>query len=140
MAFLEEIKVQLSTNSVASSSGEGGWYIALGQLPDSTAVPDRIVALLQTGGGAPDAATEVDRPGLQVLTRGLSLMNNSTAYEEAEAKAQEVKRTLHAMTPGSLDGRHYVGIWAEQDPFFAGYDESDRPRFSQNFRVMRSRT
>lgn len=140
MAFLEEIKVQLSTNSVASSSGEGGWFIALGQMPDSTVTVDRIVALLQTQGFAPDAATEIDRPALQVLTRGLPLMENSTAYEEAEAKAQEVKRTLHAITPGSLSGRHYVGIWAEQDPFFAGYDEKDRPHFSQNFRVERSRT
>ena len=140
MAFLVELGDRLSSQDVASSSGKSGWYLALGQMPDSTAIADRVVALLQTGGFAPDAATEVDRPSFQVLTRGLSIMANSTAYEEAEAKAQAVKRALHALTPGSLGGRHYVGIWAEQDPFFAGYDESERPHFSQNFRVMRSRT
>lgn len=140
MALLDDIGTALSTNSVASSSGESGWYLWKGHMPDSTYVADRAIAVLQTAGFAPDAATEVDRPAFQLLTRGPSIMQVSTAYELVEAKAQAAAAVLHAITPGAINGRHYVGVWAEQDPFFAGLDESDRVVFSQNFRVQRSRT
>lgn len=140
MALLPELGDKLSSQSVASSSGVGGWFISYGEMPDSTATADRMVALLQTGGFAPDAATEVDRPAMQLLVRGQSRTDASTAYEEAETKAQEVKGVLHGITPGTIDGRHYVGIWAEQDPFFGGYDENRRPVFVTNYRIQRSRT
>ena len=145
MSLLDEIGVRLSSQAVASSSGtvtgDETWRLALGFMPDSTLLGDTVVAVIETPGLAPDAATEIDRPGFQVLTRGESLIDTSTAYEAARAKAEEVKTALHAITPGSLGGgHHYTGIWAQQDPFFAGLDESDRPVFSQNFRAQRSRT
>ena len=140
MAFLDEIASRLSSQGVASSSGEQGFFLVRGFLPDSTVLPNRLMAIIQTGGQAPDASVEIDRPGLQVLTRGQSLMTVSSAYQVAEAKAQAAKRALHALTPGSLDGRHYVGIWATQDPFFMGYDSEYRPLFSENFVTQRSRT
>ena len=140
MALVAEIGARLSTQGVASSSGEGGYYLGLGTLMDSTVLPDRMVAVIQTGGQAPDAATEVDRPGFQIITRGPSMMTESSAYPEAEAKAQAAKVALHGMTPGTLSGRHYVGIWATQDPFFIGYDDEYRPLFSENFVAQRSST
>jgi hypothetical protein len=140
MALLDEVASRLSSQGVASSSGEDGFYLVRGWLPDSTALPDQMMAVIQTGGQAADAAVEIDRPGLQVLTRGQSLQTTSSAYQEAEAKAQAAKSALHAITPGSLDGRHYVGIWATQDPFFMGYDSEYRPLFSENFILQRSRT
>ena len=140
MALLDELNGILSTAGVASSSGESGWYLALGLLPDSTVWPDKTVALIQTQGYAPEASVEIDKPSFQVLTRGESVMQTSTAYQVAEAKAYQVHTTLHAITPGAYSSRQYPGIWAEQTPFFLGFDESDRPVFSQNFRTMRSRT
>jgi hypothetical protein len=141
VAILPELGDKLSSQSVASSSGAGDFFLTYGEMPDSTAVAsDRMVALLQTQGFAPDAATEVDRPAVQLLVRGQSRTDASTAYEEAEAKAQEAKRVLHGITPGDIGGRHYVGIWAEQDPFFGGYDERRRPVFVTNYRIERSRT
>ena len=140
MALVAEIGARLSTQGVASSSGEDGYYLGLGMLMDSTVLPDRMVAVIQTPGQAPDAATEVDRPGFQILTRGPSVLTVSSGYKEARAKARDAKTALHAMTPGSLSGRHYVGIWATQEPVFTGYDESYRPLFSENFIAQRSRT
>lgn len=140
MSLVAEIGARLASQGVASSSGEGGFYLALGTLPDSTVLPDRMMAVIQTGGQAPDAATEVDRPGFQIITRGQPLDDVATAYSAAETKAQAAKTALHAITPGALSTRHYVGIWATQDPFFIGYDDEYRPLFSQNFVAQRSRT
>ena len=136
--LLDEIGGVLSTGGVASSSGP--FYLWLGQLPDSTVIPDRAVAILETGGYAPEARAELDRPTFQVLTRGAAVTAVSTAYEEARTKAEAVKTALHALAPGTYSGRHYGGVWAEQDPIHLGLDDSDRPLFSQNFRAMRSRT
>ena len=136
--LLDDIATVLIANSVASSSGEGGWYLWKSHLPDSTYIANLAVAIIETGGYAPDASVELARPTFQLLTRGRSIMQVSTAYEEARAKAQEANDALHAYTPGQINEHHYVGIWAEQDAFFAGLDEGDRPMFSQNFRVQRS--
>lgn len=145
MGLLDEIGARLSSQGVASSSGEGSvevWKLVLGHLPDSTQLGDTVVAVLESGGLAPDAATEVDRPTFQVITRGESLIDTSTAYQTARAKASCASSVLHAVAPGQLgaSGNHYTGIWAQQEPFFAGLDEKDRPMFSQNFLAMRSRT
>jgi len=138
--LLDEIGAWLAAQSVASSSGEDGFFLGLGMMMDSTVLADRMIAVIETGGLAPDAATEVDRPGFQVITRGASTQSVSTAYPEAESKAEAASLALHAIAPGSLSGRHYVGIWATQSHFFLGYDEEGRPLFSQNFLAQRSRT
>lgn len=139
MALLDELGTRLSDQGLASSSGADGWVLYKSQLPDSTTVQDRAVSLFQTPGEAPEARVEIDRPHVQVVVRGASQHDSSTGYEEAEAKAQAIKRDLHEFS-GALSGRHYPGIWALQDPAFAGYDQSRRPRFSVNFRAWRSRT
>lgn len=140
MSLLDDMATVLSTNAVASSSGSGvGWYLWKSRMPDSTQVADRAVALIETGGYAPEASVDVDKPGLWVRTRGAPITSSSSAYEEARTKAAEVQAALHAMQPGTVGTTHYVGVWAEQSAFFAGYDDSERPVFSQNFRVQVSR-
>ena len=140
MALLSEIGTRLSDSTLASSSGKNSWTLIESYLPDSTALPDKIVALLQTGGPPPDAYTEVDRPGFQVLVRGESLNAASSGYDDAEQESQDIKADLHAITPGSLSGRHYVGIWADGDPFLLEYDQSMRPVIATNYTALRSRT
>ena len=140
MALLDEIGTRLDDSGIASSSGDDGWVLMKSMLPDSCALQDKIVALIETGGEAPDAYTELDRPHFQVLVRGDPITTVSSSYEVASAKADEIKRDLHAITPGSLSGRHFVGIWALQDPFLLEYDSSDRPVLAINFRALRSRT
>lgn len=136
MAMLEEIGTVLSTQNIASSSGAGGWLLALSQMPDSTALQDRIVALSQTP-GRPSGADriEVDEMGFQVRVRG-----TSWDWTATEAKAMEVYTALHGLTPGTYSGRYYAGVWADQPPFLLAYDESDRPHVIANYRALRSRT
>jgi hypothetical protein len=109
-------------------------------MPDSTASPDRIVALIETPGTPPLARIEMDEPGLQVRVRGQSYMAASTAYLEARAKAEDTYQALHGLAPGTYSSQHYVGIWAEQPPFLLRYDENNRPEIAFNLRVYRSRT
>lgn len=140
MAILDEIATRLDDQGIASSSGDDGWVLMKSMLPDSSALQDKMVALIEVLGEAPDAYTELDRPHFQVLVRGDPITTVSSAYEEARAKAEEIKIDLHAITPGSLSGRHFGGIWALQDPFLLEYDKSDRPVLQCDFRAFRSRT
>lgn len=109
-------------------------------MPDSAQLQDKVVAIVETPGGPPLATVEVDEPGLQLMVRGASITSESTAYEDAQAKANEIYRDLHGLGAVTLSGRYFPGIWAEQTPFLLQYDESDRPHIACNFRVLRSRT
>lgn len=140
MAILDEIGDRLDSQGIASSSGDDGWVLTKSMLPDSSALQDKMVALIEVLGEAPDAYTELDRPHFQVLVRGDPITTVSSSYETARAKAEEIKVDLHAITPGSLSGRHYAGIWALQDPFLLEYDKSDRPVLQCDYRAFRSRT
>lgn len=117
------------------------WRIYKGHMPDSTAINTRAVALLETAGGGVMGRVPLERPSLQVLVRGVPMHQTSTAYPEAEAKAAEVVDALHGYAGDTLtDGTHWAGVWCEEGPTFAGFDESWRPKFEATFRVWRNTT
>lgn len=137
--FLQEINTIITSNT--TEAGTTDWPIFRSHLPDSTAIGDRAVALLNSAGGPDLGQPDVERPGVQVIVRGLSLKEFSTTYAEAETVAYAVKNALHGFS-GTPDGggTHYVGIWNESGPFFLGHDEAKRPLFSNNLLVQRSRS
>jgi hypothetical protein len=140
MAYLDEIAAIIEAGTTDAGTGSS-FPIIRGHLPDSTVLGDRMVALVMTPGLADQARVEIESPGLQVLVRGASIQEVSTGYEEADNVAWSVKNALHEYvgTPSS-SGKLYVGVWNESGPFFLGFDESFRPRFSNNLRIQRSRT
>lgn len=138
--MLQEIGTELDYKGIASTSGADGWFLMKSMLPDSSALPDKVVALIETPGEPPDARNDLDKPHFQVLVRGDSITTVSSAYEEASAKAKEIKRDLHRIGPATLRGRYYPAMWVLQDPFLLEYDKSDRPTFVMNIRAFRSRT
>lgn len=138
--LLDEIGDRLDAQGIASSSGDDGWVLMKSMLPDSSALQDKMVALIEVPGDAPDGYTELDRPHFQVLVRGDPITQVSSAYEEARAKAEEIKIDLHTLAPATLSGRYFPAMWALQDPFLLEYDASDRPVLSIDFRAFRSRT
>ena len=138
--LLQEIGTELDYKGIASTSGADGWLLVKSMLPDSSALQDKIVALIETPGEPPDAYTEVDKPHFQVLVRGDPITTVSSAYEEASAKAKEIKRDLHRIGPATLRGRYFPAMWAIQDPFLLEVDQNDRPTFVMNVRAFRSRT
>lgn len=145
--------VTTSTGFLAESTGDyitgvieqstvlpSDWSLFLGHMPDSTVVNDKAVALIETPGGGESGRLDMDRRGLQVLVRGSPMTSESSAYEVTEVEALVVREALvgYAGSTGT-QGTHYVGIWGESGPFFAGFDASYRPQFSANYRVWRSR-
>ena len=136
--LLEEIGARLAVQNIASSSGD--WLLMKSFMPDSTALQNKIVALIETAGEAGGDFTELDRPHFQVTVRGDPITQVSSSYTDTRQKIEDVKLDLHTLGPTLLSGRHYAGIWALQDPFLLEYDNSDRPNLVCNFRALRSRT
>ena len=77
--FLQEISTIVETGTTEAGSTHATWPMYRGHLPDSTVVGDRAVALLHApglpdvGGAVSDGRADIERPGLQVVVRGLSL-------------------------------------------------------------------
>lgn len=145
MGMLRELASHLIDSGVVSGSvTTSSFRVFASMVPDSCHIQDRVVGLLETPGFPPDARTDIDRPGLQILVRGDSISSVSTSYETAADKATEIMNTLHATTPGLLSGatsgNRYVGIWATQNPNFLQLDEKERPWLVCNYRIERSRT
>ena len=135
--FLDEIDIWLSNGAVASHSGEGGWYSWKGMLPDSQYIPDRAVALIETGGAPQIPNLAIDQPTFDVLVRGARLSEWSTAYTEAETEAYAVRDRFHAVANQPINGVRYVWITAEQDIEYEGEDDNQRPMFRGRFRALR---
>ena len=138
--LLDEIATRLDDQGIASSSGDDGWVSVKSMLPDSGQLQDKLVAIIEVPGEPPDGYTELDKPHFQVLVRGDPINQVSSSYEEARAKAEEIKIDLHTLGPVTLSGRYFPAIWALQDPFLREYDKNDRPILSIDFRAFRSRT
>ena len=139
MAFFDEISAILEASTAAGSNTS--WPIYLGHMPDSTAIGDRAVAIIERPGTANPGRVELDTREMLVEVRGRPTISTSTGYEEAEVEAVLVRNTLHAYS-GSSDssGRHYVGIRTLRRPSFDGFDEAHRPVFGMLFEATRTRT
>jgi hypothetical protein len=146
MALLEEIGGRLTVAGLCSSSGMNGYTLIKSWLPDSSAIPDRVVALIETGGFAPMLPVEIDQPTFQVKVRGNVAAATSAGYSGARAEAESIKNELHGLgaillpTSSAAGARYYVQIAAQQEPALLHYDQQQRPVIVCNFRAMRSRT
>ena len=140
--LLDEIGARLSTQGIASSSGEGSpaWYLWKSQMPDSTDIADRGVAVTASGGLPQLPNIQIDRPTFQVVVRGARLDVVSTAYEEAALKAEQIKMNLHFLTDTALSGVTYAQIQAAAEPSYIGEDANLRPLFTCNFTAWRDST
>ena len=132
----------LSGSTVAALPGgstTSGWYMYKGMLPDSSALPDKGIGLIETAGAGVMERVQMEQPGLQMVVRGDQLNSTSTdVYATAAAKMNQARDVLagYAGSSGSI-GVHYLGIWCQNQAFF-GYDDTWRPIFISNFRVMKA--
>lgn len=146
MVLLAEISGKLAAAGVCSSSGANGWALVRNWLPDSTAVADKMVALIDTGGSTPMLPVEIDKPTWQVLVRGDSMARVAGAAETAKAEADAIYGVLHGLggvllpTSSAAGARYYVQVQALQSPALLRYDEQQRPVYVTNYMAWRSRT
>lgn len=118
----------------ASDAGLGLTFaidLFVSEMPDS---PDKCVCIYDTGGFDPLATTErYEKPTVEVMVRG-----DKMGYVAGWKLAQDIKDTLHKLHNEIWNSTKYIGIWCVGDINHIGYDQSQRPLFSINFRIHRT--
>ena len=99
-------------------------------MPES---PDMCVAVIDSGGYDSQSNYIYERPTIQVLVRG-TVWGHPTAYTHIK----QIQNILHDLHGEVWGGSKYIGIWAQGDVLQLGYDESNRPILSLNFRIHRT--
>lgn len=127
------VRTFLVNQGIVSSSLTSGsnWVCLTGGLSDHVTAPQ--VALLVTAGLQAVMAHNSkgpDRPGLQILVRGLP-----GTYAVTAQKAEAIWEALHQASTGSL-----LLITGVNNPIWLGYDQQDRPQWSINFLTIRKRS
>lgn len=124
-----DVKDVLVAAGVGTFAATSGWAIYIGKAPDK---PNTTITLYDYGGSPPAPNMLIDEPALQVRVRG-----NPGGYPAAYSKIIEVRDTLHGFVRQTVNGTHYLAIFAAQDPNLLQYDESNRPIFTLNFEITR---
>jgi len=125
MALLEDIKAYLVAHGAVSID----WPLYIGMFPDDQ---DQVMALFQTGGLPFDTINrENERPTFQFRVRGKRM-----DYPVVLAKWQLVFDLLQDSVPTSA----YAFVQATHTGPMEFNDEKNRPNFTSNWQVMRSRT
>lgn len=130
--FQEDVGTLLKNAGVCSTSpSTSQWRLFYRDLEPT---PDRVVAVMPSGGQQGDGSVQIDYPSVQVLVRG-----SITESSGLETTVQAVNATLH-LFDGPVNGRGYVNITRQGDVHFLGRDGNQRPTYSLNFLATRSRT
>jgi len=95
--------------------------------------PDLCVTIYDTGGYDPQSNYVYEYPTITIRCRG-----NKFGYDEAYAILKDIQGALHDRHGETWNGTKYVGIWAVGDINPLGYDDSNRPLLSLNFRMHRT--
>lgn len=105
------------------------WDIWIGKQP---ALPDKTVTIYDSGGLASWPHMLLDFPSIQVKVRG-----GQPDYKVAFLKAREVREmVLGIMSYDATNGDRIVSITAIGDVAFSGWDDSKRPEFVFNLRMI----
>lgn len=108
--------------------GSTGWVLKVGK---TVAEPDQVIVMYDTGGQAPNPKWAVDFPTIQAMVRG-----KPNDYGTAWAKAREVRDALLGLDSVTIGSDRWVSVTCPGDVGFVGYDDSQRPMLSVNFRLI----
>jgi hypothetical protein len=105
------------------------WQVFIGKQSISL---NRCIAIYDVGGLAPNPRWLLDEPSLQVKVRG-----NPNDYSTAWQKSKEVSDIILGVPSYTTTGGTRVNhINAIGDVAFTGWDDSERPEFTFNFRMI----
>lgn len=109
----------------------GDWQCKISRFVNTPGQPIAQVAVMDTGGREALPHLLLDEPTVQVMVRG-----NQDGYSAAATKARDVKDRLLGIPSVTMgNGDRIDGILMMGDINSLGYDETDRPLFSLNFRL-----
>ena len=100
----------------------------VGKMPEE---PDAAVSVMRSGGKNANPKWLLDEPSLQVIVRG-----DKNGYEDAEAKAQDVKDALLGLPSQDVNGDRWVQVNMIGDIVPLGFDEQNRAMFSLNWALI----
>jgi hypothetical protein len=105
-----------------------GWTVVYSRLtPD----PDKLIAVLDSGGLTPHPARLYDQRTIQCLIRGAA-----DKYDATYAKALLVRDRLLGLPSQLVLGDWWAGVVGLGDIAHVSYANENRPVFSVNFRIM----
>lgn len=128
----EDVKDMLDDTSTGAAVGTFATDLFCHRQPDA---PDACLTIYDTGGYPPDpdAALGLEYPTIQVRARG-----PKGGASAARAKLVEARAALHGSHEVTWNGARYLWIFAQGEPILAGFDEQDRPAYTQNYRLART--
>lgn len=115
--------------AIGALGGSSAWGVFVGKQP---LAPDANISVREVGGQAPFARYLFDFPEVQVLIRG-----EANGYQAARQKAEDIKNAVVG-NPGGVDadGDNWASFLPTGGVNSLGFDESDRPQFSMNFKII----
>lgn len=122
------IRDLLVAAGVGVFAATSGWAIFIGREP---ANPVTTITIYDTGGFSPNPKWNIDEPTVQVRVRG-----STGNFQAAYAKANAVKEALLGLPSQDLNGDRWVSVRQLGDIHNLGYDNSERPLFTINFRMI----
>ena len=125
----EGIKDILVADSVGVFNATTGWAIYISTEPVGSI--DQAITVFDTGGEPPNPKWLLDYPSVMVRIRA-----KVGDYLVGWAKAKNVKDSLLAVGPQTINLDQWDGINMAGDINHIGYDESNRPLFTINFRLI----
>lgn len=111
--------------------GSGDYHLWIGKQPQA---PDRSITIYDSGGTNANPRWLLDYPSVQIRVRG-----GQNDYQIAGRKAREIlNRLLGRESYDAYDGLgdRIVSITAIGDVAFTGWDDSQRPEFVFNLRMI----
>jgi len=96
--------------------------------------PDNVIIIVDTGTYDTDSPNlYYTSPTFQVIVR-----TQHGAYQNCYEKIYQIRNWFHGHSYVTGDATKYIYFFTVSGPVDIGYDESDRPRFSVNFRTLRT--
>jgi hypothetical protein len=113
----------------AGLSLTNGTNLFLGPMPeDDDTVPDKCVAVLQTGGGAPLGFIGGGKKAFVSVSCQIRVRGDREDFQAGQTLACGILEALNQTAPSP-----YVAIRVrESAPFYGGTDSADRPQWSLN--------
>jgi hypothetical protein len=121
MSVISDVATYLQTNSIGTIATD----LFYSNYPD---IDGAMVAVLDTGGLAPDIDIPTFEPTFQIIIR-------SNDYATGKAKAMAIRALLHRKYGELVSGQTYFYfIFALQEPTHIGRNKNGLDEFSMNFR------
>lgn len=122
------VKDLLVAAGVGVVTGTTGWQIKISR---TALTPDTQLTIFRTGGREASSHLLLNEVTVQVQVRG-----SKDGYALAAQKAQDVFDALVGLPSQSVGGDRWDAIYPMGDVNFLQYDESDRPMFTVNLRIL----